>query len=82
MALYPQRIGPDMVPWGNSLSAKDWRRDAAGEALKIGRGGVAYIARLFGCDPDTVRRGRDDMEHLPEDEAGDHVRKKGGPEAS
>jgi len=65
-----------------SLSEKDRRRYAAVEAEKLGQGGVRYVAALFGCDEDTVRRGREDLEQLPQDEAPGRVRKKGGPQDS
>ena len=61
----------------DSLSEKDRRRYAAVEAEKLGHGGEQYIADLFGCEPDTVRHGRRDIEQLPVDEAADRVRKKG-----
>jgi hypothetical protein len=48
------------------------------EAEKLGFGGVKYIAELFGCDEATIRRGREDVEQLPNDEAVNRVRKKGG----
>lgn len=65
-----------------SLSEKDRRRYAAVEAEKLGHGGTEYVAALFGCDPDTIRHGRCDMEELPVDEAAGRVRKKGGPKES
>lgn len=74
---YGKRVEVQMVNFYRSLSEKDRRRYAAVEAGKLGHGGVAYIARLFGCDPDTVRRGLADVEQLPEDAAEDRVRKKG-----
>jgi hypothetical protein len=77
---YGRRVEGQMVSFYRSLSEKDRRRYAAVEAGKLGHGGVAYIARLFGCDPDTVRRGLADVEQLPEDAAEDRVRKKGGAE--
>jgi hypothetical protein len=64
----------------DSLSEKDRRRYATMEAEKLGHGGVEYIASLFGCDPKTVRHGREDVDVLPEDAAAGRVRKKGGPE--
>lgn len=64
-----------------SLSEKDRRRYAAVEAEKFGFGGVQYIADLFGCDPDTVHHGEEDLERLPEDEAAGRVRKKGAAES-
>lgn len=65
-----------------SLSEKDRRRYAAVEAEKLGHGGMQYISLLFGCDPHTIRQGREDVEQLPDDDAAGRVRKKGGPEAS
>lgn len=60
-----------------SLSEKDRRRYAAVEAEKLGHGGEQYVADLFGCEADTVRRGHQDIERLPVDEAAGRVRKKG-----
>ena len=79
---YGKRVEVQMVNFYRSLSEKDRRRYAAVEAGKLGHGGVAYVARLFGCDPDTVRRGLADIERLPEDAAQDRVRKKGGAKES
>ena len=47
------------------------------EAAKLGHGGQEYIARLFAIDPKTVRRGMDELDHLPDDDP-QRVRKKGG----
>ncbi|REK23794.1 MAG: hypothetical protein DWQ42_14475 [Planctomycetota bacterium] len=71
-----------MVNLYGSLSEKDRRRYAAVEAAKLGHGGLAYIAELFACDPGTIRHGRQDVEQLPDDEAGGRVRKKGRSEVS
>ena len=60
-----------------SLSEKDRRRYAAVEAGKLGHGGNAYISHLLGCDPNTIRRGMQELEALPNDEAEGRVRKKG-----
>ena len=79
---YGRQVEVQMVNFYRSLSEKDRRRYAAVEAGKLGHGGVAYIARLFGCDPDTVRRGLADVQQLPEDAAEGRVRKKGGPQES
>jgi hypothetical protein len=79
---YGKHVEVQMVNFYRSLSEKDRRRYAAVEAGKLGHGGVSYIARLFGCDPDTVRRGLADVEQLPEDAAEGRVRKKGGPQES
>lgn len=79
---YPTTIEKQMVHFFQSLSEKDRRRYAAVEAAKLGHGGTAYIARLFGCKVDTVERGKEDVEQLPKDEAAGRVRKKGGSKTS
>lgn len=79
---YEQRVEVQMVNFYRSLSEKDRRRYAAVEAGKLGHGGVAYIAALFGCEADTIRRGIDDVQELPQDAAEGRVRKKGGPQES
>ena len=82
MGGYGRQVEVQMVNFYRSLSEKDRRRYAAVEAGKLGHGGVAYIARLFGCDPDTVRRGLADVQQLPEDAAEGRFRKKGGSQES
>lgn len=58
-----------------TLSEKDRRRYAAIEAAKLGHGGIEYVARLFGLDPKTVRRGLTELEQA-EDPAPERARKK------
>lgn len=82
MNRYPVDVERRMQALYGSLSEKDRRRYAAVEAIKVGHGGVSYVSRLFGCDPETVRQGESDIAQLPEDEAQGRVRKKGGPQAS
>jgi hypothetical protein len=79
MQTYPAAVERHMQALYDSLSEKDGRRYAAVEAEKLGHGGVQYVADLFGCDPDTVRHGQQDVQQLPVDEATGRVRKKGGP---
>lgn len=78
MKAYAPKVERHMKSLFKSLSEKDRRRYAAVEAEKLGHGGVQYIADLFGCDDETIRHGRDDIEQLPADAAGDGVRVKGG----
>jgi hypothetical protein len=82
METYSKVVERHMVEFYKSLSEKDRRRYAAVEAEKLGHGGVLYVARLFGCDEDTVRHGVEDVGELPADEAAGRVRKKGGPQES
>jgi hypothetical protein len=79
MNRYPIDIEQRMQALYRSLSEKDRRRYAAIEAEKVGHGGLAYVTKLFGCDPETVRHGQEDLAQLPQDEAAGRVRKKGGP---
>jgi hypothetical protein len=77
MDTYSPVVERHMVELYKSLSEKDRRRYAAVEAEKLGHGGIQYVARLFGCDEDTVHRGIQDVVQLPEDAALGRVRKKG-----
>lgn len=76
--MYSAKVESHMKEFYASLSEKDRRRYAAVEVEKLGHGGVKYIADLFGCDEDTIRRGRSDVEQLPADDAIGRTRKKGG----
>jgi hypothetical protein len=73
---YSEAVKQKMKQFAGWLSEKDRRRYAAIEALKLGHGGIDYIARLLGCDPKTIRQGLQDLDQS-EDPAGDRVRKKG-----
>jgi hypothetical protein len=79
MQTYDVQVERQMVNFYRSLSEKDRRRYAAVEAAKLGHGGMAYLADLFGCDPDTIAAGSRDVAALPADAAAGRVRKKGGP---
>ena len=41
----------------DSLNERDRRRYAAVEALKLGHGGIEYIAKTFTCDQKTIAKG-------------------------
>jgi hypothetical protein len=70
-------VEPKMPRCFGWLSEKDRRRYAAVEAAKLGHGGVASIARVFACDPNTIRQGLQELEET-EDAAAGRLRKKGG----
>jgi hypothetical protein len=83
MAFYFQKpYGPEIEQqlrqYYQSLSEKDRRRFAAVEAIKLGHGGTRYIAKVLGCDPQTVKDGMRELKQLPDDPAGSRVRKPGG----
>lgn len=77
MEPYPKEIEEHMQGLYSRLSEKSRRLYAGVEALKLPHGGVSYIARLFGCSRDTVRRG---IKELGEAEtlAGTGSRQSGG----
>jgi hypothetical protein len=60
-----------------SLSEKDRRRYAAAEAIKLGYGGVASIARLFECSRESIDHGIRELDELPNDPVGHRVRRPG-----
>ena len=76
MDKYPEDIERKMKQLFDWLSEKDRRRYAAVEALKLGHGGIEYLAQLFSCDPKTIRQGMQDLDQ-PADPAANRVRKKG-----
>jgi Rhodopirellula transposase DDE domain len=83
MAFYFQKpYGPEIEQqlrqYYQSLSEKDRRRFAAVEAIKLGHGGIRYIAQVLGCDPQTIQEGMRELKQLPDDPAGNRVRKPGG----
>ena len=82
MVGYERPVEVQMVNFYRSLSEKDRRRYAAVEAGKLRPGGTTYVASLFGCDPETIRHGMEDLQQLPQDAAEGRVRKKGGPQES
>lgn len=74
---YAAEIERSMQALFASLSERDRRLYAATEALKLGHGGICYLAGLFGCSERTIRRGIDELAELPRPPDG-RVRRKGG----
>jgi len=74
---YSPDVEAAMQTFFGSLREKDRRRYAAVEAAKLGPGGIPYLARLLGIDPNTIRRGLADLHHLP-DLPPERVRQPGG----
>ena len=74
---YASAVGQAMQLTFSSLNERQRRLYAAAEALKLGHGGIAYIAQLFDCHRKTIQRGLEDLQNpgllLPPDQA----RKKG-----
>jgi hypothetical protein len=73
---YSAKVEQQMSRLYQSLGERDRRRYAAVEAEKLGHGGLEYIAKLFGCDPKTIRRGMAELES-EEELTSERQRKKG-----
>ena len=55
------------------------RRWVAGrEARRRGHGGLKQVADITGLHPETIRRGRDELDNDLSDRPTDHVRRPGG----
>src|SRR6476469_8133293 len=54
---YSDEITDLMRKQHQSLSEKEQRKYAAIEAVKQGRGGIIYIARVLGVDRNTIAKG-------------------------
>jgi len=67
-----------MKQFYQSLSEKNRRRYAGMEALKLGRGGQQYIAKLLECSRNTVRKGAIEVSDLSEKMVDKRIRKPGG----
>ena len=72
-----------MQSFYNTLSEKDQRRYAAVEARRLGHGGIAYVAGIFGCSTKTISRAefpgndRQELDSLDDDPAAGRVRRPG-----
>ena len=54
---YPPVIEAAMRQVYATLGERDRRLYAAAESIKLGRGGLTYLAGLLDCDEKTIRRG-------------------------
>ena len=62
---YRPEIEQLLRQYDQSLSEKDRRRFAALEAIQLGHGGTRYIAKVLGCDPQTVKDGMRELKNSP-----------------
>ena len=74
---YSIEIERSMKALFDSLSERDRRLYAATEALKLGHGGICYLAGLLGCSERTIRRGVVELADLPAPPDG-RIRRPGG----
>ena len=76
---YDSTIEQEMLKFYNTLSEKDKRRYAAIEVMKLGHGGIAYIAQLLRCSRKTITQGIKDLESLSvKSEYDARIRQPGG----
>jgi len=69
MTPYHPMIEQNMKKFYETLSEKDKRRYAGVEAMKFGRGGVAYITRVLGCSRQTVIKGLKELKAWSQDQS-------------
>jgi DNA-binding protein Fis len=75
---YNESLERAMKDYFATLSEKDQRRYAGVEALKLERGGIKYIAELFGIRRQTVRKGMKEIANMSAAEKENkRIRKKG-----
>jgi hypothetical protein len=60
---YPQPVEEAMRYTFSTLNERQRRLFAATEALKLGHGGIAYIAQLLDCHRRTIERGLNELRH-------------------
>lgn len=64
MTPYNPTLEQKMKQFYETLSEKDKRGYAGVEAMKFGRGGVAYISRVLGCSRKTVIKGLKELHEV------------------
>lgn len=74
---YPVTVVQAMRFTYDALNEHQRRLFVASEALKLGHGGVAYLARLFDCHRKTVQRGLAELEKGESALPPSRARKKG-----
>lgn len=81
IAKYPPQVEQAMRFTFASLNERQRRIYAASEALKLGHGGIVYLADLLGCHRRTIERGRSELRQadaqLPPQLSPQRARKKG-----
>jgi len=73
---YTQEIENSIKNIYLQLSEKDRRKYAAIEALKLPRGGIAYLVRLLDCNRNTIMRGINEL-NSPALDTENRIRRKG-----
>lgn len=66
----------------DSLNERQRRVYAAAESLKLGHGGIAYVAELLGCHRRTIERGLDELRQADAPLPHQRARKKGADDSA
>jgi hypothetical protein len=74
---YPAPVEQAMRFTFSTLNERQRRLYAATEALKLGHGGIAYVADLLGCHRRTVERGLQELRLADPCVPANRARKKG-----
>lgn len=74
---YSEEIEQKMRAFFDTLNEKNRRQYAGIEAIKLGHGGQKYIGSVFGCHPQTVMTGIDEIVNGTETPE-ERIRKPGG----
>jgi hypothetical protein len=74
---YPDAVERVMRLTFDSLTESQRRIYAANEAMKLGHGGIRYIADLLGCHRRTIERGLNELCQHPTPLPPQRTRKKG-----
>ena len=77
IAKYPATVEQALQFTFASLNERQRRIYAATEALKLGHGGIHYIAELLGCHRRTIERGLNELHPPPAPLPPQRARKKG-----
>jgi hypothetical protein len=81
VAKYPPRVEDAMRYTFANLNERQRRLFAATEALKLGHGGIAYVASVLGCHRRTVERGLGELDGREPPPPPEQARKKGAGES-
>jgi hypothetical protein len=77
IAKYPHCVEEAMRYTYSTLNERQRRLYAASEAIKLGHGGIAYVAQLLDCHRRTIERGLQELCHHGPPLPPERARKKG-----
>ncbi len=78
MTPYPEKTEQMMRKFYNTLDEKERRRYAAMEAIKLGHGGIGYIAFVLEVCRDTIKAGIKELQSLDDNSDSDPSIRQGG----